>query len=443
MGTKKLLHKMPLQKRVPLKKARTTKPVPAEKTAPSVPALALEDVADVAQLEAFVKSQRLSVANSLKKYLSQRTENAAFETRGTNAFIGLCLDYVLDNLCTKFANSEGIMTKEELFAEADGLVQTIAGLEAPLKWATIEWTQQQLRKFIATVESSFAVPAPSQPLRLIIFIELVKALLAVGEEIENPLILATVSLSCRALQLMRLEATETAIHYLALLWETFAICEENKQTFPEGVAFLTKLTNFLGTSLRNVDSNQKPEGEKYGTSLLDLVRGAENKEIGLLRATLKLCSKICITFAASKCYESIAGTVQQLIAALSEKHAPLVAALWKEYEKSIAATQAKHKEKIKEPLQLLAQKPKEIPTFEPIIADTYLPFKSRDKNPKPEILEKRDQKRKNQARRVEMRKMKKETKLREELKMEEVDHFRNKQNTYAKKERKALEQDYM
>eukprot|EP01022_Parablepharisma_sp_SALTPOND_P030252 TRINITY_DN757_c0_g1_i1.p2 TRINITY_DN757_c0_g1~~TRINITY_DN757_c0_g1_i1.p2 ORF type:complete len:453 (-),score=67.56 TRINITY_DN757_c0_g1_i1:4588-5946(-) len=432
MGTKKLLHKMPVQKRVPIKKKPARRPVAVKKSASTEPTPALEEICTVEHLSNFAKGHNLTLVGVLRKYMEQKTENAAFEAKGIQNFIKLCLDSVLEN------------TPSELSSwahEIQGLIEFIDELELSNKWAIIEWAQGKLKYYISIVDT-FVEPTKEAVLHFICFIELVKGILCASEGIENPLLLSAVSIACRILQTIELTSATTALHFLGVLWETYSLCQENKQNLPESLAFITKLAAFMRKTASDCSEfDLKAKGYNTLSLIVDDTAPVQIKQIMTIKGTLSLLQKVSLKFANAGCYESVAGTVGKLVEDLAENNS-WVNSVWQKYSEAIIQT-SKHEDKIKEPLKLHSEKPKEVQTFEPIIDDDYLPFRLREKRLKVEVLEKKGQQNKKRAHRVEMRKMRKQTKIQEELRMEEMEYQREKQNQYLKKERKALEQDYM
>jgi len=444
MGTKKLLHKMPLQKRVPLKKKHTHSQI-SQKSLDSTQAnISLENINSATKLYEFINANKVSVTTVLKRFLENMTENAAFEIKGINEFIGICLDYILNFAVIDLIS--GKINYEEFIEICSKLVENINSLPVSKKWAIFEWIRTELQNYTNQINEIFSKMTLEKCLRFIIFIELVKSLLKVSDEIENPLILACISIGFKSLQIMNITNLETGIWYLVILKNLFEICNENKQTAPECLSFIKKIFTFIETNITIIQENELQNSKLNDLNLLKIMLPNEKniqreREIFFIKSSLKLLNSICKSYSKHNLYNSILPTISLFIENLCKIH-PCITKIWDTFSVNLSK-EAKIKEKVKIPLQLHQEKPKEIQSFEPIIADTFLPFKMRDKNPKIDIAEKEEKQKANQAKRVEMRKMKKQSMLREELKLEENDYIKEKLNVVVKKDRKALEQEYM
>ncbi len=439
MGSKKILRKMPLQKRVPLKRKNLPRPVQtAERSAALASVPLLEDIRDLHQLDCFLESHKQKLGNVLRRYMSQTTQNAAFENKGINAFIKHCLDYVVDTLPAKLVSAQ--LAPVAACDELRGLVDSIVELETGHKWVIIEWVQARLKEYIGTL-GRFETPDREFVVRFLFFIELVNGLMCVPKEIENPLMQATISTACRALQVFNIGSLEAATCYFAVLYELVFICNENKQTLPESLALAEKLATFMTAKMRGVEAAEAGKPTLFAL-LVDSQLTAKTKEASLLKGMLKLLRNIAEMFGETRCYESAASTLAAMVAKLAQKH-PLALGIW-ETVKTKLIRAVKVREKIKQPLLLHAEKPKEIASFDPIIEDDYLPFRSRSmKKEKSMVDEKWEVHKKKREKRTELRKTKKLSMLREEIRLEGTDRVKEKMEAEKKVQRKAMDQDYM
>jgi hypothetical protein len=427
MGLKKLIHKMPQQKRVPIRK-KVQKPV-VKKTITTEVAIQFDEIQSMQELEASLKESTCTLPNALSKFIAQQTDNTGFEAKGTHHFISLCLSYALKQFSSQ---ASGAISMEEIRA----LVEVIQELDPSQKWGLIEWSKTNLGKFIENIDL-FVNPNKEKLLEFIAFLFIIRGVLSGSTELENPLILTAISIGSYMLQQIEVISTDIALLFLSILWETYLLCQENKQILPEAISFLTKLTTFIEEN--NVSISIPTEDH----TLLSIITNTntELKNYYLVKYSLHLLYNLSLNYSDAGCYESISKTVVKLGSSLINKK-PVFGSLWSKYQE-VAKKSLKQEERIKESLQLQLEKPKEIRTFEPIIDDEYLPFKSRDKELMSSKIEKRKQQNQKQAKRAEIRKIKKQSLLQEEIRAEQREHLLEKQNQIVKAERQQLEQDLL
>eukprot|EP00826_Nyctotherus_ovalis_P001238 TRINITY_DN10172_c0_g4_i1.p1 TRINITY_DN10172_c0_g4~~TRINITY_DN10172_c0_g4_i1.p1 ORF type:complete len:435 (+),score=78.20 TRINITY_DN10172_c0_g4_i1:112-1416(+) len=428
MGLKKLLRKMPQQKRVPLKK-KVSRPAHAQKATSIEPSLQFEEIYSLEELAAFLKEHACTLAGVLKRFMAQQTDNTAFEAKGMHQFISLCLSYALKLPSAELADGVSL-------EEVKGLTEVIQELDPGQKWGIIEWSKLNLARYIRNIDF-FASVTREMTLEFTTFLFITKQLLSGSAELENPLILTAISIACHILQTMKIDSSDTAISHLSILWEVYLLCRENNQTLPEAISFLTKLLTFIESTDFSIEI---PANECTLFSIM-ISTSVKLKNFYIAKYSLHLLYNLCLDYSSFGCYESISNTITRIGDSLSKRTAGL-SAYWGKCQEVVKKS-LKQEERTKESLQLQLEKPKEIKTFEPIIDDEYLPFNSRNKELMSTALEKRRQKKEKQSKRVEVRKIKKQALLQEEIRNEQRDHFMQKQTQLLKIDRRNQEQDYM
>jgi len=419
---------MPQQKRVPLRR-KIQKTEVKKKTKSAEVTIQFEEIQSTQELEASLKEHTCTLPNALSKFIAQQTDNTAFEAKGTHHFINLCLSYALKQFSSQTsggANMEEIRT----------LVEVVQELNPSQKWGLIEWSKTNLGKYIESID--LLVNTNNEKLlEFIAFLFIIRGVLSGSTELENPFILTAISIASYVLQQIEIKSTDIALLFLSILWETYTLCQENKQVLPEAILFLTKLTTFI-------EENNLPISiPTEDCALISLITttNTELKNYYLTKYSLHLLYNLCLNYSDAGCYESISKTIMKLGSSLVNKKA-VFGSLWNKCQEVVKKS-LKQEERTKELLLLQLEKPKEIKTFEPIIDDEYLPFKNRDKEQMSSAIEKRKQQNQKQAKRAEIRKIKKQSLLQEEIRAEQREHLLEKQNQTQKAERKQLEQDLL